>query len=102
MSYCYGYIFCFIDTATTGISTYGHTLSLHDALPIFEGLARKAGRRGVTLVLTGMSQDVRKELLAHGIGPPRVAFEPSIEAAIRGLRQRPGLPQPSRARRGGT
>src|SRR3546814_1964679 len=28
------YIFFFNDTATTEIYTYGHTLSLHDALPI--------------------------------------------------------------------
>src|SRR3546814_20604039 len=28
-------IFFFNDTATTQIYTYGHTLSLHDALPIF-------------------------------------------------------------------
>src|SRR3546814_4842272 len=27
-------IYFFYDTATTGIYTYGHTLSLHDALPI--------------------------------------------------------------------
>src|SRR3546814_15703040 len=26
--------FCFEDTSTTAIYTYGHTLSLHDALPI--------------------------------------------------------------------
>src|SRR3546814_15628248 len=29
--------FCFKDTATTEIYTYGHTLALHDALPIFRG-----------------------------------------------------------------
>src|SRR3546814_15578274 len=29
--------FFFNDTATTEIYTYGHTLSLHDALPIFAG-----------------------------------------------------------------
>src|SRR3546814_1765460 len=28
-------VFCLNDTATTEIYTYGHTLSLHDALPIF-------------------------------------------------------------------
>src|SRR3546814_15489284 len=28
------YVFFFNDTATTEIYTYGHTLSLHDALPI--------------------------------------------------------------------
>src|SRR3546814_8372664 len=27
--------FCLNDTATTEIDTYGHTLSLHDALPIY-------------------------------------------------------------------
>src|SRR3546814_16299380 len=32
-------IFCFNYSATTGIYTYCHTLSLHDALPIY-GLAR--------------------------------------------------------------
>src|SRR3546814_13549019 len=30
----YGWFFFFNDTATTEIYTYGHTLSLHDALPI--------------------------------------------------------------------
>src|SRR3546814_11059232 len=31
------FVFCFFnDTATTEIYTYGHTLSLHDALPIWE------------------------------------------------------------------
>src|SRR3546814_15228923 len=29
-------LFCFNDTATTEIYTDGHTLSLHDALPIFD------------------------------------------------------------------
>src|SRR3546814_15859752 len=29
------FIFFFNDTATTEIYTYGHTLSLHDALPIY-------------------------------------------------------------------
>src|SRR3546814_5328272 len=33
----YVYNFFFNDTATTEIYTYGHTLSLHDALPIFDG-----------------------------------------------------------------
>src|SRR3546814_21143745 len=33
--YCTRCFFFFIDTATTEIYTYGHTLSLHDALPIF-------------------------------------------------------------------
>src|SRR3546814_19422570 len=32
------YYFFFNDTSTTEIYTYGHTLSLHDALPIFKKL----------------------------------------------------------------
>src|SRR3546814_15365390 len=32
--------FFFMDTATTDIDTYGHTLSLHDALPIFDDALR--------------------------------------------------------------
>src|SRR3546814_7066143 len=32
------YRFCVNDTATTEINTYRHTLSLHDALPIWRGL----------------------------------------------------------------
>src|SRR3546814_17185658 len=36
------FVFFFNDTATTEIYTYCHTLSLHDALPIFlEGRARR-------------------------------------------------------------
>src|SRR3546814_13415992 len=34
--YLYSFFF-FNDTATTEIYTYGHTLSLHDALPIYRG-----------------------------------------------------------------
>src|SRR3546814_11196387 len=37
--------FCFHDTTTTVIYTYGHPLSLHDALPIY--LSRSPLRRGV-------------------------------------------------------
>src|SRR3546814_4694843 len=38
--------FFFNDTATTEIYTYGHTLSLHDALPILLGPAQRADRAG--------------------------------------------------------
>src|SRR3546814_16190203 len=37
-------IFLFNDTATTEIYTYGHTLSLHDALPIYEAALSPAAR----------------------------------------------------------
>src|SRR3546814_4776570 len=38
--------FFFNDTATTEIYTYGHTLSLHDALPIFVELGQLRGIGG--------------------------------------------------------
>src|SRR3546814_13405220 len=43
------FYFFFNDTATTEIYTYGHTLSLHDALPISDqcrGRRRSAGKSG--------------------------------------------------------
>src|SRR3546814_8552425 len=39
------YFFLFNDTATTEIYTYGHTLSLHDALPISRRI--RPGRGGL-------------------------------------------------------
>ena len=47
-----------------------------------EGLARKAARRKVQVVLTGTTHDVREELFAHGIKPPLVRYERSIETAL--------------------
>src|SRR3546814_13649848 len=41
---CVTCLFFFNDTATTEIYTYGHTLSLHDALPILASTVRKAAR----------------------------------------------------------
>src|SRR3546814_12765128 len=38
-------MFLFTDTATTAIYTYCHALSLHDALPIYNGAAARVGRR---------------------------------------------------------
>ncbi len=55
-----------------------------------EGLARKAARRQVKVVLTGTNHEVRQELFAHGIKPPLVRYERSIEVALGKLkRQRP-------------
>src|SRR3546814_715362 len=38
LSLCSFVDFCFTETATTEIYTYGHTLSLHDALPIYSSI----------------------------------------------------------------
>ncbi|WP_424934159.1 SulP family inorganic anion transporter [Amaricoccus macauensis] len=48
-----------------------------------EMLAHKAERRGTRVVLTGTTHALRRELFAHGIKPPLVRYEPSIEAAMR-------------------
>jgi SulP family sulfate permease len=51
-----------------------------------EGLARKARSRKVRVILTGTSPLVRKELFGHGIKPPMVFYERTIESAISKLR----------------
>lgn len=53
-----------------------------------ESLAHKAGRRHVEVVLTGTTHEVRQELFAHGIKPPLVRYERSVETALRKLHKR--------------
>jgi len=52
-----------------------------------EGLTHKATRRGVKVVLTGTSHEIRKELFLHGIKPPLVSYEPSIDKAVATVRR---------------
>jgi sulfate permease, SulP family len=47
-----------------------------------DGLTHKARRRGVKVVLTGTSRNVRRELFAQGIKPPLVSYERSIDMAM--------------------
>ncbi|TDQ84435.1 SulP family sulfate permease [Dongia mobilis] len=47
-----------------------------------EGNARKAHRKGVTFIVTGAAPAVRHTLWAHGVKPPLVRFEKSIEDAL--------------------
>ncbi|WP_051013996.1 SulP family inorganic anion transporter [Pararhodospirillum photometricum] len=54
-------------------STAAHTI---------EGLAHKAARRGVRMILTGASVPMRRLLLAHGVRPPLVLFDRSIADAL--------------------
>jgi sulfate permease, SulP family len=51
-----------------------------------EGLAHKAARKDIKLILTGTSHEVRNELSAHGVKPPLVAYEQTIDAALKTLR----------------
>jgi SulP family sulfate permease len=62
-----------------------------------EGFARKALRRGMMLTITGASAPVRHELWVHGVRPPQVRFEQSIDAAIvaEGPRETVPGPEPS-------
>ncbi|WP_404426206.1 SulP family inorganic anion transporter [Thalassospira australica] len=45
-------------------------------------LAMKTRGRGIEVILTGTSHDLRRELFAHGIKPPMVHYEPDIETAV--------------------
>jgi SulP family sulfate permease len=47
-----------------------------------EGVARKAGRHGVLLFISGATPAVRKSLTSHGVKPPSAHFERTIEDAI--------------------
>ncbi len=51
-----------------------------------DGLARKAQRQGVAVILTGVSDSVRRDLTNHQITAPLVAFEPTIDAALAKVR----------------
>jgi sulfate permease, SulP family len=55
------------------------------------GLARKARRQGVKVILSGTSRGIRQELFTHGIKPPLVSYERTIEVALHKLRRDPRL-----------
>jgi SulP family sulfate permease len=52
-----------------------------------EVLAAKAKRRGVRIVLTGTSHDLRRDLFAHGIKPPLVTYERTTEEGVAKMRR---------------
>ncbi len=52
-----------------------------------EVLAAKAKRRNVRIMLTGTSHDLRRDLFAHGIKPPLVAYERSIDEGMAKMRR---------------
>ena len=60
-----------------------------------ESLAHKAGRRGVQVYVTGLSETVREDLESHGVTPELVRFAPNIDTAVKASRQAaPGAAQP--------
>lgn len=46
------------------------------------GIARKAARHHVVLLISGATPAVRKSLTTHGVSPPTVLYERTVEAAI--------------------
>ena len=56
------------------------------AAETIKGLAHRAQRRALKVILTGTSHEMRQDLFAHGIKPPLVRYEPSIERALLKLR----------------
>src|SRR3984885_13129965 len=56
------------------------------AAKTIEGLAHKAAQRGVGVILTGMSEGVRRELAAQGARRPLVMKGPSIEEGLAEIR----------------
>src|SRR3546814_12008990 len=87
------WFFVFIETATTEIYTYGHTLSLHDALPIY-WVATSAetiyaqpstltGSIGVFAIIPTFSETLEKAgIAADGVRSTPYSGEPDI---LRGL-----------------
>ena len=64
------------------------------------GLARKAAKRRVRVLLTGANREVREELLVHGLAPPLVDYERSIDAALQELKKAGLLDATLKRRRG--
>ncbi|WP_137158181.1 SulP family inorganic anion transporter [Rhizobium sp. FKL33] len=52
------------------------------AANVIEGMAKKAQRRGVTVIIAGASPDMEAILRAHHAGPPLTVFAPSVETAF--------------------
>jgi SulP family sulfate permease len=53
-----------------------------------EGFVRKALRRGAKVVVAGASPAVRRNLLIHGVRPPRVRYRRELAEAIAAARPR--------------
>jgi SulP family sulfate permease len=53
-----------------------------------KGIAEKARRQGVRVILTGTSQGVRRALLTHGARPPLVKYRIDVAAAVGEIKTR--------------
>jgi len=48
-----------------------------------KGIAEKAARRGIIVILSGTTRSMREDLFAHGIKPPLVRFGASMGSSMR-------------------
>ena len=55
------------------------------AVATLEGLVHKAEARGVVVMLTGTTHEMRQQLFAQGVKPPRVGYESTAEMGARKL-----------------
>jgi SulP family sulfate permease len=56
------------------------------AAHMIEGLIRRAGRRGLPVIISGASGAVKQSLVAHEITAPLVTYEPSLSPAMTAAR----------------
>src|SRR3546814_14950376 len=90
----YVLVFFVNDTATTEIYTYGHTLSLPDALPISAPARRGTGPtslgRTPDLSWVLAARDPPPSLCGDGNVPPTVGLSPNVARALRRRARRRG------------
>jgi SulP family sulfate permease len=71
------------------------------AAATIEGFVNRAHRRGAAIYLAAARPEVRRRLVAHGLGAPEVRFKASVTSALESARQRlrhrDREPQPVRA-----
>lgn len=82
------------------------TLIDSTAAHLIEQLVHKAEKRGVSVMLTGTTHDLRVQLFAQGLKPPKVGYESSITLGMSKMRHKldqrhgtegPGAPYPQTA-----
>jgi SulP family sulfate permease len=66
-----------------------------------EGLAHKAHKRHIRVLFTATNRGVRETLFVHGLKPPLVRYERSIDRALGKLSARGLLAEPGRSTHGG-
>ena len=64
------------------------TLIDSSAVHLIEGLVHKARRRGIEVMLTGTTHELRRQLFAHGLKPPVVIYEAGLPLGLSKLRHK--------------